>query len=87
MAGASWRPVAVYAFLRTGLRPRSSAVEPDPSSPPPRATEEVVRVGSCIQTVSGLVRDPLAIAPGAYACNEVMSARPQVALAAAAVVS
>lgn len=35
----------------------------------------------------GLVRDPLVVAPVAYACNEVMSASLQVALAVATVVS
>jgi len=42
------RPFAVYVFLRTGLRLLSSAVEPES----PQATEEVVQVGNCTQTVS-----------------------------------
>lgn len=75
-------PFAVYAFLRTGLMLRSPAEEPEL----PPAAEAGARAGAAHRLPAGLLRD-LAEAAVAHACNEVMSARLQVALAAAAVVS
>lgn len=70
-----------FSGLGCGCRDRQW--NPDPSEPPRRWH----KWGAAFRPYLGLVRDPLAIAPVAHACNEVMSARWQVALAAAAAVS